>query len=58
MTTRELEIINRLDKIASAEWDLNMKDRWTSADWELDSKLSNERFALGKELRKIRGEAA
>ena len=58
MTTRELEIINRLDEITSIEWDMNMKDRWTSADWELDSKLSNERFALGKELREIRGEAA
>ena len=57
MTTRELEIINRLDEITSIEWDMNMKDRWTSADWELDSKLTNEQLTLGMELRKIRGEA-
>ena len=58
MTTRELEIINRLDDITSIEWDLNMKDRWTDADWDLNDRLTSERFALGKELREIRGEAA
>lgn len=58
MTTRELEIINRLDDITTIEWDMNMKDRWSSEDWELDHKLTAERLALGKELRKIRGEAA
>ena len=52
MTRRE-EIMERLEKIADAIWDINMKDRWMYKDYRKMDELRREEYWLQFELKKL-----
>lgn len=52
MTRRE-EIMERLEKIADAIWDINMKDRWMYKDYRKMDELRREEYQLQFELKKL-----
>lgn len=51
--TRKEEIMERLEKIADAIWDINMKDRWMQRDYQKIHDLRMEEYRLQVELRKM-----